>query len=84
MTEINRIINIAQSLHKKRFVDEKNVIELIDNNQDLDIQELIQTAESSDEENSLLKFSMNQNNIFILEMLKLEKHFMNVMINQKF
>lgn len=63
MTEINRIINIAQSLNKKRFVDEKNVIELIDNNQDLDIQELIQTAESSDEENSLLKFSMNQNNI---------------------
>lgn len=50
-------------LDRKRFVDEKNVIELIDNNQDLDIQELIQTAESSDEENSLLKFSMNQNNI---------------------
>lgn len=41
ITEINSVINIAYTLQievKKRFVDEKNVIELIDN-QDLDEQE---------------------------------------------
>lgn len=41
ITEINSVINIAYTLQievKKRFIDEKNVIELIDN-QDLDEQE---------------------------------------------
>lgn len=67
ITEINSVINIAYTLQievKKRFVDEKNVIELIDN-QDLDEQEQIQIAESpSNGENLLLKFSINQNILF--------------------
>lgn len=67
ITEINSVINIAYTLQievKKRFIDEKNVIELIDN-QDLDEQEQIQIAESpSNGENLLLKFSINQNILF--------------------